>query len=423
MHTKLALCLCALVATWPGPAAHAEPPGEGPPPAQVRTEAVRAGRIHESRTLAAQVETRRRARVASEYEGLVVERLVEPGDAVKERQEIVRLRTHDLERRLDAARAVAAERGHDVLELENGARPEEKNEAQASVDLERARLDTLRWKLDAAQNLRTKGTISEDELRNAQLEVRLAEQRVLQSEAAQALVLAGPRIERVDQARARQAAADQEVLRLEQQLERMTVRAPFAGRVVSLHTEVGEWIDAGGTVMELVDLDEVDVVVPVPEDWAPGLRLGQPVTIDLPALPGHPFEGRIDRIIPEGNPRTRAIPVRVRVKNQLVDARPLLTAGMFAQVRLPVGPEQAALLVPKDALVLGGEQPIVYAVTPDGAGTRPVPVRITGAVDGTIAVEGDLKAGDRVVVEGNERLRPGQPIVDTPQPANGARPR
>ncbi len=412
-HALLAPLL-ALALAAPAAPAGAEPPAGGPPPTLVRTQAVTDGEVTEVRAFVGQVEPRRRARVASEYEGLVVERLVEPGDGVADQQPLVRLRTDELDRSLAVARALETEREQELLELENGARPEERAEAQARLALEEARLETLRWKQEAAESLRQKGAVSEDELRDAQLEARLAEQRVHQARAALALVLAGPRAERVEQARARLRAQQEEVRRLADQRERMTVRAPFAGRVVSLATERGQWVGAGDAVVELVDLAIVDVVVPVVEDWAPGLRLDQAVTIQVPALPGRLFEGRIDRVVPEGNPRTRAIPVRIRVPNEEVDGRPLLTAGMFVRASLPVGARRTATLVPKDALVLGQERPLVYALTPDGRGVRPVSVRIVGAQDGHVAVEGDLTAGDRVVVEGNERLRPGATVVEAP---------
>jgi HlyD family secretion protein len=95
---------------------------------------------------------------------------------------------------------------------------------------------------------------------------------------------------------------------------------------------------------------------------------------------------------------------------------PLLKAGMYARVLLPTGAKQLTTLVPKDALVLGGPQPMVYIVAgaaTDGTAGKavPVPVQI-GIADGRmIQVTGDVKAGQLVVVQGNERLRPGQDVA------------
>jgi multidrug efflux pump subunit AcrA (membrane-fusion protein) len=108
--------------------------------------------------------------------------------------------------------------------------------------------------------------------------------------------------------------------------------------------------------------------------------------------------------------------VLVRIANVVEDDRPLLAEGMFVRALLPVGKPRPALLVPKDALVLGGPQPLVYVVAGDGRTVQPVLVEMAGAVDGRVAVRGSLAAGQRVVVRGNERLRPGAPVRDLGDP-------
>jgi multidrug efflux pump subunit AcrA (membrane-fusion protein) len=107
--------------------------------------------------------------------------------------------------------------------------------------------------------------------------------------------------------------------------------------------------------------------------------------------------------------------VKVRLTNEESAGGPLLKAGMIARVTLPVGQEHQALLVHKDALVLGGPSPVVYALDPSAAdpqlGTvRPVPVTLGVASGSSIEITGPLEPGQRVVVQGNERLRPGQEV-------------
>ncbi len=92
---------------------------------------------------------------------------------------------------------------------------------------------------------------------------------------------------------------------------------------------------------------------------------------------------------------------------------PLLKAGMYARVEMPVGEKQNAMMIPKNALVLGGAQPAVYVVDKDGksGAVRPVPIQVGVALPNMIQAKGQLKPGELVVVEGNERLRPGQSVV------------
>lgn len=220
------------------------------------------------------------------------------------------------------------------------------------------------------------------------------------------LAEAGPREERVAQAEARAEAQQAEVARLEDDLERHTIRAPFAGYVVKEHTEIGEWLAKGAAVAEVVALDEVDVVAPVVEDYILGVKVGMVASVTIGAVPGQTFEGTVIAVVPGADERARTFPVKVRVKNP---EGPFLKAGMFATVHMPVGGTEKAVLVPKDALVLGGASPMVYVVL-DGK-AAPVPVETGIAVDGLIQVKGGVMGGQKVVVRGNERLRPGQAVT------------
>ena len=91
---------------------------------------------------------------------------------------------------------------------------------------------------------------------------------------------------------------------------------------------------------------------------------------------------------------------------------------MLARVTLAVGPQQDALLVPKDALVLGGPSPVVMVVQTDPETKQSivnsVPVAV-GVADGPlIQVSGSLQKGQEVVVLGNERIFPGQRVIPVP---------
>ncbi len=88
--------------------------------------------------------------------------------------------------------------------------------------------------------------------------------------------------------------------------------------------------------------------------------------------------------------------------------------GMLAEVSLPAGREYEALVVPKDALVRQGDGEVVFRVNGDDT-VEPVPIESRQGIGAWIVVDGPLAAGDRVVVRGNERLIPGQPVQVEPQ--------
>jgi RND family efflux transporter MFP subunit len=165
-----------------------------------------------------------------------------------------------------------------------------------------------------------------------------------------------------------------------------------------------------------VAIDRVDVLAYVLESHVPYIRPGQEARVEVPALPDRIFTGQVVSVVPEGDQRSRTFPVKVRLQNQFDGRKPLLNAGMLARVTLATGPETTSLLVPKDAIVLGGQQPMVYMV--DGSGeigsvapVRPVLVSLGIASGSMVEVIGAVKPGERVVVLGNERLRPGQMVV------------
>jgi RND family efflux transporter MFP subunit len=243
-------------------------------------------------------------------------------------------------------------------------------------------------------------------------------------------LLLRPRDEKILQAEAQVDKQQAEVARLEDQLEKYTVRAPFDGYVTAEHTEDGAWIKQGEPVVELVSVDPVEVTVAVPEECIAALRPGATATVRLDALPAKLFPAEIARIVPQADVRSRSFPVKLMLANPREAGGHAIKAGMLARVTLGVGPPKPALLVPKDALVLGGPSPVVYVLgsDPQSGGTVAalVPVQL-GVADGhEMQVSGNLQAGQKVIVRGNERLQPGAPVqvADAPgaaKPASASR--
>ena len=206
-----------------------------------------------------------------------------------------------------------------------------------------------------------------------------------------------------------------EVERLTEQYDRHTMFAPFDGYVTAEMTEVGQWVMQGDPVAEIAELKEVDVEIGVLEDYVARLDMGVVGDVEIPSLRGRRFEGKIAVINPQADARSRTFPVKVRIPNEEHHKVPLLKAGMFARVTLGVGDPVAVPLVPKDAVVLNAKAPFVYVVDTDTktgkSVARPAPVTLGASRGQWISVgNGEVKEGDQVVVEGNERLRPMQEV-------------
>ncbi len=376
----------------------------------------------------------RSSSVGSAVDGRVESFPINEGDFVTKGQPLAQLLTETINLELEAAQAELLLRKHDLTELENGARPEELAAADARKLAAKAFHDFRLAQVTRARQLFEKGAFNQEELNEIEAEAQAAQQVFRQSQEDWKLVVAGPRVEKILQARARVAMQDAMVRNLESRVRKFTIVAPFDGFVVAEHTEQGEWIKQGDLVAHVVALDEVDILVNIRESQVAHLRIGQPVAVEIPALSDLRLTGKVSSIVPQADLRARSFPVKVRVTNQILETLsknrvPTIKAGMIARAVIPTGEKRQGLLIPKDALVLGGPSPMVFVVDAtvpdindpiDGKGAsartgkvRPVPVKM-GSSDGRlIEIDGPIKAGEIVVVRGNERLRPGQDVAIT----------
>ncbi len=405
-----AVALFFLILIFPVQAALARggPPRRAKP---VKAAALERRSVQAGRSFVGTIEPSRRSQVSVETAGLVVTRPATLGQRIEAKSTIATLRADVISKLILIAEARVTKATRALEVLQNGAREEDKRAAAARVVRSKATLDTARWKLSRVKRLYDDGRkVPEDEVRSASLAVTVAERDLEAANAELDKLRAGARADEIAQAQAEVAVQQAEVGRLKLVEKQHTAKAPFSGYVVAERTEVGQWVRAGDPVVELVDLDHVDVVIPVLEDFIGGVVVGATQTVTIPALGDTPFDGKIVGIVPQAATGTRTIPVRIRVKNKITDRGPILKAGMFARVSLPVGKPTKALMAPKDALKLGGRQPEVFVVDPESKRALPVPVTL-GVTDGAwIEVRGAVQEGQQVVTKGNERLIPGDVV-------------
>ena len=192
--------------------------------------------------------------------------------------------------------------------------------------------------------------------------------------------------------------------RLEYEISRKEVIAPFSGYVAAEHTQVGEWVHTGGPVVTLVDTSRVLIKVDVPETYAVNIKTDSMAHVTIDSLDKKPISASVYAMPPKGDPNARTFPIHIRVPNP--DKR--IKSGMAATVSFNLGAKRMLTLLPKDAIVTDGNQRLVYVVANDTV--APISINVVGYHDNNAAVQGDLKPGQQVVVRGNERLRPGQSV-------------
>ncbi len=202
-----------------------------------------------------------------------------------------------------------------------------------------------------------------------------------------------------------------ELARARELRERHSVAAPFAGMVVDKQVEVGQWVQRDDAVVELVAMDTLRVRAPLPQSFYPRVPVGSKARVLFDALPEREFEGRVFARVALGNEASRSFPLLIDIPNP----DHLLAPGMSARVLVELDDGTSeALTVPRDAVVAksDGSRQVWRLVEDDGHFTVAA-VRVeTGRAQGDRleVVAGGLRAGDRIVLLGNENLQPGQAV-------------
>lgn len=185
-------------------------------------------------------------------------------------------------------------------------------------------------------------------------------------------------------------------------LERARVVAPFSGQVVERLHQPGEFVNAGGELVRLVDTRHIEVRAQAPMQVASFLRSGSEVRVVDRA--NQEVRSPVRAVIPVGDERSRQMEVRV----SLPDA--IWPIGSPVSVELPTSAPLSVVAVPRDAVILRQDETYILRVTP-GSKVERVPVSTGIGSGGLIEVKGKVTAGDRVIVRGGERLQPGQSVA------------
>jgi len=211
----------------------------------------------------------------------------------------------------------------------------------------------------------------------------------------------------LDTQRAARDQAQAQVAQVRAQLGDRSIRAPFGGVLGIRQVSPGALVTPGTPIATLDDLSSMYVDFPVPESFLAQLATGQVVMGRAAAYPDRRFEGRVSTIDARIDPQTRSVKVRADFPNPDRALRP----GMLVNIDLR-RTQRIALLVPEIAVVQVGERTFVYRVKPD-ASVEQVDVRIGTRSEGQAEILDGVAAGDRIVVDGTGKLRPGAKIVDT----------
>ena len=178
-------------------------------------------------------------------------------------------------------------------------------------------------------------------------------------------------------------------------LKNLTLYSPIAGFVMERNAFPKQRILPDTVLYTVADLLRVWVVADVYEYEAPEVRVGTAATLTLAYLPGRSFHGRVSYILPQVDPATRTLKVRIEFDNPELALKP----DMYGEVELATGGARR-LVVPQTAVLNSGERQTVFVDRGNGF-FEPRAVRIGEQTDGSVEILSGLKAGERIVVSGN----------------------
>jgi len=245
---------------------------------------------------------------------------------------------------------------------------------RVSLEQAEARYTLANQNLERAQNLQARGVSSQQSLEQA-----ISERTVAASE------LSAARI----------------------QYAKSVVKAPFEGIIDELYREVGEFVDAGTTLVRVIRIDPINAAIPVPESDIRYFEVGSKVNLTVEALPGEHFTGDIFRIATSADTLTRTFGVEVSIPN--ADSR--LKPGMTIRARLVRQQFENAITAPLFSIISMENQRFVAVEENGEAHIRAIEVgRIVGD---RVHVTKGLAAGEHLIVAGQRDLREGQRVIQS----------
>ncbi len=342
-------------------------PGQAQPPATlVGVDTVAKETMAQTIPVIGRIVSPQMGEVAARIDGPVAQVFVRVGDVVEQGATLATLDTARIEARHRLA----------VRQVE---------EFSAQLDTAKAIEDLARKQLDRLERLKGSPAYSQSTFDERFQEWAVARARRQETEA---------KLQR-GQVRLELAQTD---------LDDATVKAPYPGTVIRRYVAEGAWLEEGESVVTLVNDSELELEADVPASRLRGLTVGQPV--DFTLNDGSRHRAVVRAIVPDESPAARTRPVRFVPAFNVMETP--LALNQDVTLLLPVDRQREAVTVSKDAVIRRGDQAVVYVV--ENGVANPKTVELGEAMGGWFRVLGGLNPGDIVVVRGNERLRPGQPV-------------
>ncbi|MUP45323.1 efflux RND transporter periplasmic adaptor subunit [Gramella sp. BOM4] len=209
-------------------------------------------------------------------------------------------------------------------------------------------------------------------------------------------------------------ALQSSVSRLEAQLAKTVVRAPFSGVVDDVMSEQGEVVSPGQSMLfRLISLDNMYVEADVPENYLSQIQKGTDVKIFISSV-GKEFDGEVSLVGNNINPSNRTFRIEVKIPNE----KNLIKPNQIATIKLNDYTAEETIVVPENSIQKNslGES-LVYLLKPGANGNsgeaQKKVIEVGYTYEDSIEVKSGLEAGDILITEGARNLREGQEVRTT----------
>src|SRR5262245_7165337 len=262
----------------------------------------------------------------------------------------------------------------------------------ADVRVAKSQLDWAKLELDRNAKLIEKGDIPRSSYDEKVTNHNLAQARYQAATDSVNQQLAAVEQQKAALALAKKALAD------------TVVRSPISGAVKEKHASRGSYLMVNGKIVTLVKINPLRLRADIPESSVAAVRTGQTINVTVDAFPNRTFTGRVVRIGPSLDEKTRALTVEAEVAN----SGNLLRPGMFAKSRLITSANAPAVMVPQRAVAPVAGLNKVFVIENGKAVERVVK---TGAADGDlIEIVGGVKNGEVVATSNLDKLQTGTAV-------------
>jgi len=322
------------------------------PPARVVTSKIVFQNVAHNRSFIGTLYYERISHLSSEVTGLVTKINVRTGDKVNQDSSLIYLDRQILEKEILIHKT--------------------------RIEQEKLNINHMQKKYHRVESLFKKGTISENDYDDAEFALK--------------------------EALLKEKSAGTILEKLLIQKSQKVIKAPFDGIILEKNVDSGDWVQPGKVLLRIGSVNDLFIKVPVAETMLKFISQGQKVPVIITAY-NKKMVGTIENLSPEADAKTKNIFLKIRIPmlNRVAE-------NMSATVFIPTSTEKKLAMISRDALVDFQGKDFVYTIKEKKAVM--LPINIVTYLDNMVGADNEhFVQGMPIVVEGNERLQPGQAVV------------